>query len=347
LQKGFKVFFDRERLQAGGQWVPELRQALADSKHLVAVWTDHAFQSPWVQRELATFDAHANGDPKRRLILMNLDGFNRAYGSVQGIDDLRNAQVYAGGAEAVEGALWDRVIGKIERAFNADADSVPIPLVVLTLRQQDFARLPPGVVPAVAQGLNITPEEVLARYGPTRLDWKPLGSARTIGEILDGLRDYLNHLAVGSRFRWNPEPETFWAATITDETKQFAREFLAAGLSVMVIDAIALHDQQVYHRLMSFQACLANQRTAIFVLPPFAGDPRMFSVRQWLKTNAHPYFEPYYEPILRTDTRVLAQCGISVADEEEMRRLLLVNVGQFLAGRASTSRPEYLTVGRR
>jgi TIR domain-containing protein len=343
IGRGLNIFFDRTRLELGKAWVPELRRALTESKNFVVLWTDHANQSPWVQRELATFDALVNDDPTRRLLVLNLQGSNRAYASLQAINDLLNANVYDTGMKAVDPALWERVMTSIERAIDADAGAVPVPLAVLTLRDQDFRRIEPAAVERMAQGLGITTEELSQRYGPTRLDWKPIGSARTIHQMLDDLREQLNSIGASSRFRWDLEPERFWDADVTEETKQFARQFAAAKLSVLIIDAVALHDEQVYRRLMLFQPCLMNQRSAIFVLP-FANDPRLQAVRKWLKDRGHPYFEPYYDPLRRPDVRVLAQCGFGIGDEEDMKRLLLVNMGQFFGG-AAEHKPEYLTVG--
>lgn len=344
VKKGLNVFFDRLRLEAGKAWVPELRQALTDSKNLVAVWSEHANQSPWVQRELATFDALANDDASRRLILLNLEGSNRAYASVQAITDLGTGDIYAAGPEAVDPALWNRAMDRIERAVDADAQAVPIPVAVLTLRQQDLVN-GSAITKHIASDLGITEEAVLERYGPTRLDWKPLGSTRTIREMLNDLREHLNQQVGGRRFRWDFEPESFWQPEVSEETKQFSRQFPLARLSVVIIDAVALTDPQVYRRLMLFQSCLTSEKTAIFVLPPFAADPRLSRLRDWLRKDGHPYFEPYYEPLQRPDVRVLAQCGFNIGDEEEMKRLLLVNMGQFLGKGPTTSKPEYLTVG--
>lgn len=344
-KKGLNVFFDRTRLEAGSQWVPALRQALTDSKNLVALWSECANLSPWVQRELATFDALVNDDPTRRLILVNLQGSNRAYGTMQAITELADAGVYGGGAAAVDAALWGRVVERIERAIDADAGAIPVPLALLTLRQQDLKKFSPELIDRIATGLGITPDELLARYGPTRLDWKPFASDRTIRDMLTSLREQMNQSAQGIRYRWVLEPDDFWAADLTEDAKRFARLFPNAPLSVVVIDAVALHDPHVYKRLMLFQPCLSSQRTAIFVLPPFSGDPRLLRVRQWLKTDAFPYFEAYYEPLQRPDIRVLAQCGFNIADEEDMRRLLLFNLGQTRSASGHPDKPAYLTVG--
>ena len=344
-QRGLNVFFDRLRLEAGKPWVPELRQALTSSKNLVAVWSDEANLSPWVQRELATFDALASDDPTRRLIVLNLQGTNRAYASVQAITELGDANVYAAGPAAVSASLWDGTMSRIEHAVDADAQAVPIPVAVLTLTQSDLARFGPTFGEETASRLNISREELLSRYGATRRDWKPLGSTRTIGHILDDMREHLNQQIDGRRFRWDFEPEGFWDQDVTEVTKQFARRFPHAKLSVVIIDAVALQDPQVYRRLMLFQSCWSSQRTAILVLPPFAGDPRLARLREWLKDRGAPYFDPYFEPLQRPEVRVLAQCGFGINDEDDIRRLLLVSIGQFLSEPPPRDKPPYLTVG--
>lgn len=68
-RKSLKVFIDRQRLEAGRPWEPQLKQALASSQHLVVLWSNNAKQSDWVQKEIAHFDAVA---------LVNRDVYQRA-----------------------------------------------------------------------------------------------------------------------------------------------------------------------------------------------------------------------------------------------------------------------------
>ena len=115
---GLKVFRDQTRLAAGDKWDSQLREAISGSQHLVALWSDRAKDSDWVQRELYRFDALSEGDPSRRLILLNLQGQNKSLTAFQAIDELNSAERYAAGVGAVEVNLWNEVIRKIATAVR-------------------------------------------------------------------------------------------------------------------------------------------------------------------------------------------------------------------------------------
>src|ERR1051325_6014831 len=137
--KRINFFMDTERLEAGAPWEQKLNEALRKSQHLIVVWSNNARSSDWVNREMGTFNAIMDPlgsqqiSPHRRLIVLTLDGQNTAYTSTQTITDIRDANGYAAGADAVSLALWQAATDKIVPAVRRDDTSLPIPVAELTM----------------------------------------------------------------------------------------------------------------------------------------------------------------------------------------------------------------------
>ena len=76
--KNLDVFFDQERLDVGKEWRAELLEDLANSQHLVALWSDAAKQFEWVRHEITRFQILSeevpDGAPPRHILLLNLKG---------------------------------------------------------------------------------------------------------------------------------------------------------------------------------------------------------------------------------------------------------------------------------
>jgi hypothetical protein len=71
-----KAFLDRNSLRAGPRWEDQLQMQLRNSRHLIAVWSDAARESDWVQRELAEFlgIVSVSGATDRQIIFVVLQG---------------------------------------------------------------------------------------------------------------------------------------------------------------------------------------------------------------------------------------------------------------------------------
>ncbi|WP_441290221.1 toll/interleukin-1 receptor domain-containing protein [Sorangium sp. KYC3313] len=341
---GLEVFFDRARLEAGRQWEDQLKRAIRETRHLVVLWSSNAKQSDWVTREVSNFDARIGDDAasmaQHRLIFLNLERVSSAYSSLQAINDLVDS--YKAGADAVDTNLWNQVVRKIISAIRGDLASVPIPVAVLTLTAEELRGFGASERENLNRELGVSPEALAARYGESRDDWRPLGNDITITTLLDQHKDEINRLVPGKTFRWEREPASFW--TDVSVVRGYSLSFMAAPLSLLVIDPVALASRHVYQRLMHFPDCFESSKTAILVIPPFRVDPSYGKLRSWLLTHASPYFDPYFDPMIPPKKRLSAHCAFGTGDTDEMKRLLFVTVGQFVSDVSRHDKPEYLQV---
>jgi len=349
-KRGFNVFFDANRLEAGRAWEPQLKAAVQAARHMVVVWSENAKASAWVSRECSTFDVlhDQEDDGKHRLIELALDDASSAYSSLQSIRDLLPA--YPAGVAALPSATLRGVIDKLDQAVRLQDGAIPIPLVVLTLTSGDLDQLTPADWTALTQQLGVSRAELTKRYGPTREEWKPFGGDATIENLLSVLQADMNKAAreeLGGgqpvQFRWERVGVEFWSDK--QAARAYAQRFSAAQVSLVVLDAVALVQQEAFQRLLFFQELLTNRKTATLVVPPFPADQRYVQLQRWIDDRGAPYFDPYFRP-LSTLKRVLsAQCGLGSGDTEEMRRRLLVTVGQFVAENKAGAQPVYMRVG--
>ncbi|HWP05168.1 MAG TPA: toll/interleukin-1 receptor domain-containing protein [Polyangiaceae bacterium] len=347
--RGFNVFFDAARLEAGKAWEPQLKAAVQAARHMVVVWSKNAKDSDWVSRERVTFDV-LHGDQDRgehRLIVLALDDAPSAYSSLQSIRDL--LPDYAAGATALPPATLRGVIDKLDQAVRRQDGAIPIPLVVLTLTAGDLAQFDDGDWKALTQ-LGVSKADLSARYGATREDWKPFGGDATIKDLLSALQADMNKAArdeLGGgqpvQFRWEPVGTEFWSDS--QAARAHAKRFSAAQVSLVVLDAVALIQREAFQRLLFFQDLLTNRKTATLVVPPFPADQRYVQLQKWLDERGAPYFDPYFRPLSTLQRLLSAQCGLGSGDTEEMRRRLLVTVGQFVAENKAVTQPVYMRVG--
>jgi len=159
--KGYKVFFDRDRLDVGKEWLPQLKEALSASQHLVVIWSGHAKLSDWVTRELVSFDIFRSDHPDRRLIILNLEGKNPAFSAYQMIDELADGDHYRSGVSGLDQQQWSKVIKKITQAIGAEDSAIPISLVILTLKQNDLEHLENSAWEMIQNNLDLDRENLM------------------------------------------------------------------------------------------------------------------------------------------------------------------------------------------
>jgi hypothetical protein len=343
VAKGLNPFIDKERLEVGKPWEKQLREAVEKSQHLVALWSNYAKNSDWVQKELALFETiNAANKAPQRLILINLEGQNTAYAAWQMIDDLKAANAYANGIGALDAALWQDVIRKVARAIHSDDASIPIPVAILTMTQSEVDTLEHNAWNKLQDDLGITKASLAQHYGTQRTDWHPFGSPDGIWRILEKIMDEINREVKNLRFRWELVGDDFW--NDDDATRRYAANFLSAPMSLVVIDPIALYKLPVYRRLMALQDCFENDKSAIMVLPPFPMPDPSRNLRRLVRTCGQPVFDPYYEPQIPPKSKLTAHCGMSLGDEMDIKRLLLCALGYFVLETQPAAMPAYMRV---
>jgi hypothetical protein len=336
-----RVFFDKERLDVGYAWDTQLKESLYASRNLVVVWTDaNARQSDWVSRERAAFwMLPATHD--RAQISLNLQGRPNADAAVQGIEDLLVANVDWQKIDSISPALWNSAIERIMRSLSRT--SVAMPVVTLTLTRAELGQFNDRDWADIERDLGLSKQQVMAMYGDTRGEWRPLGGSETIDALLSKLENRINGHITGpspQSYRWELAPEAFW--TEVDVAESFAVTLASPGApSLLIIDPIAIRNRDVLDRLYLFKDSVGLSHTTIVVLAPFVMPAANQMLRQWLMDNAVGYFRPMFRPAIPPRTLVEAQCALYSGDEDELLRLAWSAVGRGFA-RAQTTRPEYL-----
>jgi hypothetical protein len=333
---GLSVFRDKTRLAAGDKWDARLREAINGSQHLVALWSDPAKNSDWVARELYRFDALAEGDASRRLILLNLQGQNKSLTAFQSIDELNSAEQYQAGVEAVDVNRWSAVVDKIVAAVRRSDDSIPFTAAVLTMTADQLAKAGvPERLATVEQRLGIPAQQIGARYGASRLDWKPYGGPATIRTLLDGVVNHLNGLAAdaGLRFRWEEVSSDLWADTATNKPSQAAGNLARAPLSLVIVDLLALRDDDVFQRCSILRQHVRKDTSAWIVVPPMPSDPRMLAYRELVVGWSRPLLDAYLDPPIPNLEANPPQYSIHCGDESELQRMVRTAAGRYVASR--------------
>ncbi|HEX6704498.1 MAG TPA: toll/interleukin-1 receptor domain-containing protein [Albitalea sp.] len=337
-----RIFYDHESLRAGGDWHGHIDTALGASQHLIVLWSDQAQLSPWVSLELGQFWAFAKplANPGRRMIFVNLQGENRAFTALQHVNQPQVKAAYLDAAKFSQ-ADWDLAMQDVEYGLDPTRRPLVAPVAVLTLTADDLADETPAKRNALAVEFGLTEAELTARYGASRTDWRPFDGSKTLAELLECLRTELSQGLPGLDLRWRMPADAFW--TDIDRAQDFVKqEFLPAELSLLVIDPVAMHNHEVYQRLMLFQECLERSRTTIVTLPPFGVPPHVLSLRSALMKRTKPYFDLYFKPVVPPPRPLAAHCGWNVGDADEVRRLILAAAGALVPAPAPVVGGEFV-----
>ena len=322
--RNLHVFLDTRRVPAGVPFESAILDSLRAARHLVVLWSPFAKDSDWVNREIGRFEAIQDGDPTRRLVLVTLKNANRAFASIQAVNDLE--PLYPGDpASILTGNAWRAGIQRIHDAVQLGTAVVSIPVVALTMTEDDD--LPNNDWRQLEAALGTGRDILKKRYGKTREAWMPSGDGVTIASLLETLRLDIGNAVPGQRFAWDPPDDAFW--NDGPAPADYLNRFLNAPASLLVIDPVAIKLLLVFKRLTVFQACLESARTAIAVLPPFPLPPQYQNLRRWIRSGASPYFDTYFDPPIPPPRHLLAPCAFGGPDE--LRRSLLVAIGQSVA----------------
>jgi hypothetical protein len=331
-----RVFRDQTRLQAGGRWEAQLQQSLDQSQYLVVLWTNQAQSSNWVHKELARFERHTEVDPRRRLICVNLQGENPAYNVYQAIDSIKAAGVPVDQPDAVNPNLWSDVLSRIVSALDEDEEIERIDTAVLamTAAEADPAHaggLAPADLVPIEQNFGLTPADLMKRYGPTRLDWRPYDGQLTIKSGLDQLMAHVNAVVPSKRFGWRSISSDFWEDMTTNKPTEVAAALASARLSLVVVDAVSLLWRDVYRRVMLLREHLNTSTSTWVFVPPVPSDTRTLRYRDLVRGWSAPLLDAYFNPPLPRRDTFTPQLSVYCGDDGEIRRLLQTAIGEYMA----------------
>jgi hypothetical protein len=334
-RQGHDVFFDKDSLRAGDNWETQILGSLQDCDHLIVLWSKNAKDSPWVQRELGHFDGKRYKGRQRLqghlLLHVLLDDTVFAYSSDQSITALRDARAYASPVENLRASVWDSAMAQVNNALGDS--SLPVTLAVLTLTRQhitcegvpagrcvDFEFVPPAgrSLNQLLDAIGLSRAQLTTFYHDRREDWRPFGGSQSIGNILDELKSQLNSVPGNTPIRWVSIDDEL----LSDDRDRLvtASHQLAAGLSLVVFDPVALYSQWIRGLLQYLDGCLNNPHAIIAVLPIVATPPEPRTthtnmIRQVFARLVDQFYEEL--PVIEH-----AQCSIFTADNADIRRMV-------------------------
>jgi hypothetical protein len=269
-----------------------------------------------VQREFWGFFGRVK--PKenstQRLVFVNLQGANQAMKSLQQIDQEAIRSAYPDAAR-VSPAAWDALAQDVENGLSlVDKRPLNVPLVVLTLKKDEWNSLSAGRWDRLQADFGVTKDQVRARYDATRAQWRPFDGVIEISGVLDAIRNRVDAALNTRRLVWKD----------IDTAKAFVRkEFETGELSLLAVDVLASYHPDIYQRLMLFHDSLSAANTVIIALPPFELPQGLRALRRSLSDVCAPYFDDFFAPEIPPKRKLTAQCGWNVGDLEDIQRHVL------------------------
>jgi len=322
------AYLDSARLKGGELWEQSLAKQVNESRNLVVLRSKAAKDSDWVSREVGLFDGFTLADPKRRLIAVNLEGEDTSRASVQQLNQLRTAGMYAAGADKVDPNVWADVLRAIKDTIEDTDDAVKIAVAVLTLTKADVQSPADSKLDfaEILNTFNLDAAAVQQRYPGGRLDWRPFGEPSSIRTIVDDLITRLT-AASGRQFRWRPAPEELWSV---DTIEEAVVQIVNAPLSLVVVDTLALKHPDVYRTMTQLRDFLKRSVTSWLLFPPNASDANLLSYRSVVKKWSAPLLRDYFEPPIPPDL-MAPQFGVHCGDVSELQRMVRLAAGAYLA----------------
>ena len=303
-------------------------------------------QSDWVQRELATFDNiisdSGSAQGEQRLIFLNLEGKNAAYAAFQMIEDRKEATVNPADIGTLNADVWRQVVTKVSKAIWSADTTTPIPMAVLTATNDEMCKLPPDVWNSLQKDLDLTQAELLQRYKEQRTRWEPFGGTTDIVSLLDMLVEDINTAMQEKKFHRELIGDDFWTS---NEPPEEFRQRLISTISLIVIDPIALHVDTVFRRLVWLKDCFESDQSIILIMPPFRPEPRLSKLRERMRTAGAGLFNSFLEPPVPL-TKTLANCGVCLHDTADVKRVLRMTLGKYVAKGQPPPKPSYTALGR-
>jgi hypothetical protein len=338
---GFDCFFDQNSLRAGQLWETQILNELLACDHMVVLWSGKAQGSDWVSRERARFDAlRYRGGQRlagRLMVHILLDNPRTAYDSDQRIEGILKAGAYSAGAAAVKPDIWQDVVERLSQALGETAFPVTLAIVTVDtkdLKAVDFKFRPPGgrTLDELLGEMGINRSQLASFYGNSREEWHPFGGALSIREILEQVKAQINSTAGAVRIRWVSMAADLFSDNA--EAIERASTMLVSGVSLIVLDPIALYSQEVRSLVESYLArCLDNPYAIMMVLPPFPTPPQPKLHRDMVRQVFRSLVDYFYEEPPGPVRLEHAQCSVLTADDADIRRLMRTTLRQFLPDR--------------
>ena len=330
-QRGFSVFLDTERLTPGRKWNKDLQVALRASQHLVVIWSSNAEQSQWVTMEMAFFESDKQDDATRLHVHVNLDSENKVFSDYQKINALRDKQISNVADLQNHPGVWSGLLDRLERAIADEDGTPPVYRLILTSTAAALSSVAlnhaPAFAPSYGQtlaalGVRNDPSdawktELEKYYGTSRSVWRPFGGTTPIGDLLTELKEKIDKQKGAPKFRWKDVDESFWG---TQDEMNAEIQRLAGQLTLVVVDPVALYDEDVRKRWDAVRHQLVDDRAAISVLAPFPLPAPARHLRELIKGATQELFDLFYTPSFVASGP--SHVNVCALDDLDLRRLL-------------------------
>ena len=362
-----RLFLDEPSITPADVWKQTLRAALNSSCYLLVLWSSKAKDSEWVQHEIVSFENKIDTPDAemikvhRRMIFVSLDVDTKIYKEIQMIKTLKKINAYDPKNPTIDKLLkdnqsdWKQVVEKVYHLITTDDSSIAVPLLVMAttsdrVQKLDFSEKPQfggftkSLDELLGNAIGIpTKQELIARYGLSRSEWKPIvGDNSTVDELLIRLRDEINRNSKSPTIRWEPVDDEFWDDA--DEARAIA-DSLSSGLALIVIDPISLYDPLVHYRfsILREQLCFDNENAVFLVLSPFQMPTPNVSFRELIRDAARSVFNDYYLPGVRRIP--YARCSVNFGDDMGMMRPVLATIKNYFYQNQRQQTPVQTSVG--
>jgi len=327
--RGLEVYFDRHSLRDGEGWETQLEQGLKQADHLVCLWSQKAYDSPWVHRELAQFRAKAQAVAgEGKVLIVRLDDRPNAYGGTQQIADPALMTAYADPQQPIADTAWRLLVDRLVDNVHDSGATLEVPIVLLTLTRAQVQMLTPDLRERLKHDLGLDDKALAARYGNDLQSWRPFGPDATIGQALDVARSDLNRWLAPKSIAWYLPDKNFW--TETKAAREFAARMAASRLGAVIIDPVAMLVPGLSGRLGFFGQCLHCENVAFIAVPPAPAPAQEGRFHDWLSEFAPSIFDAYLEPPPPGTQVPHARYGVGLGDVGQVRRLLQRSVGDHL-----------------
>jgi hypothetical protein len=334
-----KIFWDRESIPAGQKWRDELLSCVRNSKHLVFLWSDNAKASPEVDPEIERFIACRDQTPElegsqRKVFYVPLKGDRRGgVADFQGFDDFKtvyNSDDAGLGLSGLNSGQplknWERMIRMVGDAVSrADQAQEIIAAVAATnidavcdcMELTHSKKMPPCriTLDQFLSSFNLQWNDVKQRYGPSALDWQPVGN-RTIVELLEEVRVRVNANLdeTSDHFKWR------YVDLTTEEGTELA-ENLHKHTSVVIFDPISLYDPYCSAAMRLLNRYVLEKQSVIISLSPTLKSDEDFYA-SYVRGLCLPTFDDYFNPAIPPHGEFVARCAPEVQRVTQIDRLV-------------------------
>jgi hypothetical protein len=338
-----KIFWDRESLQVGDNWQPQLNAALDSSRHFVSLWSDAAAASTWAGPEIDHFEQRKLLNPQgpQLLFYIPLQGSRGPQEELQGFPDIRTMGLYQKGvsSEALNTILnprnaelaWNRIVTRILKRADEVEPGDEFWVIVLSMTKPQADKLTPASITrklpqldTVLKHFHLTVEQLQSRYGESVWDWKPYGEA-SVEHLLDELQVAING-KLAHPIRWKKDTVLFDQRQPEDKIKDLHAIYTQKP-SLLIVDPFALYERDVSDLYAYLDEAFENSRLVVVSLSPDGGTNH--PLWKYLRVGGYPYLKAFFDPPL--DEGKVPLFGLNLRQVEEIERLVRLSVNKRVA----------------